>query len=95
MSRSSRIHQSYSHFRQAEETPKKEERPKSPNFLAKLLAPFKNGEKKAEKKVKEKTKKTDKKEEVRRMRCQCFSVTHGDSGSCCYRGGSQGGCPRC
>ena len=85
MSRSSRIHQSYSHFRQAEETPKKEERPKSPNFLAKLLAPFKNGEKK----VKEKTKKTDKKVEVRCVRCRCFSVTHGDSGSRCYRGGSR------
>ena len=50
---------------QTEET-KKEERPKSPSLLAKLLAPFKNGEKKAEKKVKEKThhKKTEKKEEV-------------------------------
>lgn len=49
---------------QAEETPKKEERPKSPGLLAKLLAPFKNGEKKAEKKPKEKTKKVEKKEEV-------------------------------
>ena len=50
---------------QTEET-KKEERPKSPSLLSKLLAPFKNGEKKAEKKVKEKThhKKTEKKEEV-------------------------------
>lgn len=52
---------------QAEEAPKKEEktdRPKSPGFLAKILAPFKNGEKKTEKKVKEKTKKSEKKEEV-------------------------------
>ena len=53
---------------QAEEAPKKEERPKSPSFLAKILAPFKNGEKKAEKKVKEKSaKKTEKKEEVRHV----------------------------
>lgn len=58
-------------FLQAEEAPKKEEkpeRPKSPGFLAKILAPFKNGEKKTEKKVKEKTeksKKSEKKEEVR------------------------------
>lgn len=51
------------------EAAKKEEksdRPKSPGFLAKILAPFKNGEKKTEKKVKEKTekKKVEKKEEV-------------------------------
>ena len=55
-------------YQQAEEAPKKEEkpdRPKSPGFLAKILAPFKNGEKKTEKKVKaEKAKKSDKKEEV-------------------------------
>ena len=58
---------------QAEEAPKKEEkpeRPKSPGFLAKILAPFKNGEKKTEKKVKEKThKKSEKKEEVSHTLC--------------------------
>ena len=45
---------------------KKEERPKSPSLLAKLLAPFKGDKKeKAEKKPKEKAhKKTEKKEEV-------------------------------
>ena len=45
---------------------KKEERPKSPSILAKLLAPFKGDKKeKAEKKPKEKAhKKTEKKEEV-------------------------------
>lgn len=52
---------------QAEE-PKKEERPKSPGILAKLLAPFKGGEKK----VKEKTKKSEKKEEVSRTRSMPF-----------------------
>ena len=45
---------------------KKEDRPKSPGLLAKLLAPFKGEKKeKAEKKPKEKAaKKTEKKEEV-------------------------------
>ena len=63
---------------QAEEAPKKEERPKSPSFLAKILAPFKNGEKKTEKKVKEKVekkkteKKEDKKEEVCSLSVLCF-----------------------
>ena len=54
---------------------KKEERPKSPSLLAKLLAPFKGEKKeKAEKKPKEKaSKKTEKKEEVRLivMTCTC------------------------
>lgn len=49
---------------QAEE--KKEDRPKSPGLLAKLLAPFKGHEKKekTEKKPKDKAKKAEKKEEV-------------------------------
>ena len=46
---------------QAEEAHKKEERPKSPSLLAKLLAPFKSGEKKPKEKP---VKKTEKKEEV-------------------------------
>ena len=60
----------------AEEPHKKEERPKSPSLLAKLLAPFKGGEKKVKEKV---TKKVEKKEEVRgsnthRYRCVLTSV---------------------
>jgi len=48
---------------QAEEA-KKEERPKSPGLLAKLLAPFKDGKSKAEKKAKApKSPKKDKKKE--------------------------------
>ena len=51
---------------------KKEDRPKSPSLLAKLLAPFKGEKKeKAEKKPKEKAaKKTEKKEEV------CSTLQH-------------------
>jgi hypothetical protein len=69
---------------QTEEAPKKEERPKSPGFLAKILAPFKNGEKKAEKKVKEKSKKTEKKEEVCVAVCcwPCMCSRY-EIGSCC------------
>ena len=46
------------HVVKAEEAPKKEEHPKSPSLLAKLLAPFKSIEKKV------KPKKLEKKEEA-------------------------------
>jgi len=51
---------------QAEPEAKKEERPKSPSLLSKLLAPFKDGKSKTEKKVKapKSPKKEKKKEEV-------------------------------
>ena len=67
----------FSLLSQAEEAPKKEEkpeRPKSPGFLAKILAPFK-GDKKTEKKVKEKTekKKVEKKEEGQGLEGEAYS----------------------
>ena len=81
---------------------KKEDRPKSPSILAKLLAPFKGDKKeKAEKKPKEKAvkkteKKEEKKEEVSRrspMRSRRLaSVSYVFIGCRCSRGrgGSQG-----
>lgn len=50
---------------QAEPEAKKEERPKSPSLLSKLLAPFKHEKTKTEKKVKEKSPKKEKKEETK------------------------------
>ncbi len=50
---------------QAEAEAKKEDRPKSPGILSKLLAPFKDGKAKAEKKVKApKSPKKEKKKEL-------------------------------
>lgn len=57
---------------EAEAAPKKEERPKSPGLLAKLLAPFKNDKAKVEKKVKApKSPKKEKKKEEAEVRRIC------------------------
>ena len=73
---------------------KKEDRPKSPSLLAKLLAPFKGEKKeKAEKKPKEKAaKKTEKKEEVCELHdCNGVSADYFIDCRCsCGRGGTQG-----
>lgn len=54
---------------QAEGEAKKEDRPKSPSLLAKLLAPFKNEKAKGEKKVKApKSPKKEKKKEESEVR---------------------------
>ena len=66
---------------------KKEERPKSPSILAKLLAPFKGDKKeKAEKKPKEKAKKTEKKEEVCATVALCYLVLTCTTARRCPRG---------
>jgi hypothetical protein len=78
---------------EAEASPKKEDRPKSPGLLAKLLAPFKGDKAKVEKKVKapKSPKKEKKKEEaeVRSIRLLSVEIRR-ISRSCLLLG-----CPRC
>lgn len=56
---------------------KKEDRPKSPGLLAKLLAPFKHSEKPKEKKVKEKSPKDKKAEKKEEVSCNVFVWSDG------------------
>jgi hypothetical protein len=66
---------------QAETSAKKEDRPKSPSLLARLLGPFKNEKSKAEKKVKETEKKVKENSPRRTRRRRRFVGFHPFAGS--------------